>query len=106
MTIHIANTKVVGNVGEYVARPSPLESPFPIDDFNSREMVCFRYKMRFEELIREGNNSTTDELNHLLAKYEKESILTLRCWCAPLQCHAETIRDWLYENAYSSDSSF
>lgn len=106
MTIEIVNTKVVGEDGEYCGRGSPLGNPIPIDANHSRDQACDAYQGVFEQWIREGRPDKLAELNRLRLIYESTGTLRLRCFCAPLRCHVETIRDWIYANCFLDDSNY
>jgi hypothetical protein len=94
--ITIENKKIYTGDGFYIGRPSPLGNPFPVDKHNSRSVVIEKYRGWLIERLK-SINPTSKAFNILLEHYKKEGSLTLICWCAPLQCHGEVIRDLILE---------
>ena len=71
----------------YCGRSSIYENPFKIGVDGIRYDVCNKYKEYFYKKI------VTDQ------KF-KAAVLKLKgkrcaCYCVPLQCHLETIKEWL-----------
>ncbi len=46
-------------------------------------------------LAAKGKNPVKDEMNKIYALYKQYGRLNLFCWCAPLPCHTELIKDRL-----------
>lgn len=78
-----------------IDRFSPLGNPFVITNFTSRSKVCRLYDDWFIEKVNSKNKRVMQELHKLLSLYIYHGILRLFCWCAPKQCHGETIKRWL-----------
>lgn len=82
----------------YIGRPSKWQNPFPInkkakDKMAERERVINEYKKHLWEQIKKGE-ITREDLLELRGK-------NLICWCAPLPCHGDVIRnavDWALNN--------
>ena len=75
-----------------VDRSSVLGNPFKGD----RDVDCDKYAVYFATCIADPNASAfKDELARLAQLYKQYGKLRLFCWCAPLRCHSETIREWL-----------
>lgn len=83
--------------GEYVGRPSPLGNPFPLPKESLREECINKYKEWLYNKIETEDQSVLSELDRLSLIFEEHGELTLSCWCSPKRCHAEVIRDILYE---------
>ena len=79
-------------VGVYVGRPSPLGNPFVIGRHGTRAEVVARYRAWLRRQWRQGG-PVRRELERLAAKYRRDGQLTLLCWCAPLPCHADVVRE-------------
>lgn len=94
--IRIENAKTYRGDGFRVGRPSPLGNPFLVDAKNSRTKVIAQYR---EWLLKrlETDNPTSKAFMVLVEHYRKEGKMTLICHCAPLQCHAEVIREFVLE---------
>ena len=81
----ILNAKQVGKASTanrvYVGRPSKWGNPFALGRDGSRDEVISMYRCWVVTQI--GLMNSLDELRG------KDLI----CWCAPLACHAEVLRD-------------
>lgn len=106
MFVELINTKTHGNVGEYCGRGSPVGNPFPKGEGRTRDQACDEYRAWFYEQIQAGNSYVLNYLHYLLDILEEEGVVQLRCFCFPLRCHTETIRDWLLDNAFTSDKHY
>ena len=94
--IHIKNKKVYDGDGFYVGRPSPLGNPFAIDAKTPRAKAIEQYREWLVEMLK-TNNPTSKAFRVLVDFYRQEKEMTLICWCVPLQCHAEVIREFVLE---------
>lgn len=87
--------------GEYIGRgnarygfaPSPLANPYVIDQFHTREQVLAKYRAwlaryTFGEVV-------TPQLTELMRLVElaRKGDLTLLCWCSPLACHGDILKE-------------
>ena len=79
-------------VGVYVGRPSALGNPFLVGRDGTREDVIARYRRWLRAQWRQ-RGAARRELERLAAKYQRDRQLTLLCWCAPLPCHADVVRE-------------
>ncbi len=95
MCIHVVNKKR-GGKGEYIGRPSPLGNPFAIGRDGDREEVIAKYRGWIRQKIRAKDPQVCGELNRLY-KLAKAGELSLVCWCAPLACHGDVVREILEE---------
>ena len=77
-----------------VDRSSILGNPYYMKVESQRDLVCQKYKLYFEKMLK-ADKDFQIELLRLLAIYETFGELNLFCWCAPKRCHAETIREYL-----------
>jgi hypothetical protein len=91
--IRIENKSTYKGDGFYVGRPSPLGNPFPIDAKTSRAKAINQYREWLMIQFETDDNPTTKAFMVLVHYYREHKELTLICWCAPLQCHAEVIRE-------------
>lgn len=114
MGIEIHNLKEIRPAREYdfiVDRTSPVGSPFYITTSLNRANVCDAYQRFFENkmLVVEGQHLGVETyefrnyVNKMLEAYKKHGKLRLFCWCAPKRCHAETIKNWLEQQARTKD---
>lgn len=74
-----------------VDRVSPVGNPYFMAKEEDRERVCHLYKLDFPEIAKK------EYIQKMLDAYKEHGRLRLFCWCAPKQCHAEIIRDYLLE---------
>ena len=72
-----------------------LGNKFYMSNENKRDLVCEQYKEWFYRMIAENNAEVINELNRLLDIYKRFGKLRLFCWCYPLRCHSETIKEYL-----------
>lgn len=85
-------------------RSSILGNKYPITPTQTREMVCDLYDKDFYERLRTddgqyGNNSEfLNELRRLFKKGKEKGYLKLGCFCAPLRCHGNTIKEFFDKN--------
>jgi hypothetical protein len=85
--------------GEYIGRwhpvirkASPLANPFKIGPYHSRAEVIRMYKrLLWTEMRKNGRMMT--ELIRLARIYLATGRLTLICFCVPLPCHGEVVRE-------------
>lgn len=97
MDIKVVNKKFLGDplpnrFREYVGRPSSLGNPFSIGEHGNRKDVILKYKKWFY------NNLGDENIRKCLRKLKGKALkgcLELICWCAPFECHAEVIREFL-----------
>ena len=85
----------IGSKGVYVGRPSILGNPFKIG-YNKvrdgdRDTVIAKYKSWILDQI-ETNGAVRAELVRI-KELAEEGDVVLTCWCAPLKCHADVIKD-------------
>lgn len=87
-------------VGEEVCRPSPLGNPFShrpsrlaVTMVASRSEAIARYRAWLVDRLADPSSPQSREVDRLLSIYQETGSLTLLCWCAPLPCHAEVVRE-------------
>ncbi|MDE2106396.1 MAG: DUF4326 domain-containing protein [Patescibacteria group bacterium] len=98
--IKIGNKKH-GAEGEYVGRPTALGNRFThratgtIAEVvvGSRHEAVQRYREEFVQLLTRSRAAKA-QFDMLLQRAEQGDI-TLVCWCAPEECHAEVIKHYL-----------
>jgi hypothetical protein len=100
--VHVVNVRVVGpDCVEYVGRRaggfqgSVLGNPFKLSRHPSpaeRLEVITQYRQWLDQQC-EAKGSVWQELTRLVRRYRRDGQLMLGCWCAPLPCHAEVIRE-------------
>lgn len=87
----------------YVGRPSPLGNPFQITH-QSVTTSRIRAVKKYEEWIRLGEDPMAKEayaeIGHLVELVIDGYNLELECWCAPLLCHADVIRQLILEDEW------
>lgn len=92
--IYIGNIKH-GAIGEYCGRPSPLGNPFAITRHQDRNKVCDLYKEWLYKKIEAKDEKVLVELSRLAYILKHDGEITLLCYCAPLRCHCDTIKEVL-----------
>ena len=74
----------------YVGRPSLLGNPFPMRKESERNQVCDQYLDWLRTQYKE--NPAVRAKLHWLAGLAKRQPVELVCYCAPLRCHADSIK--------------
>lgn len=103
MSIEIYNLRKQKPTQPYdvrVDRQSVLGNPFFMKDESQRDSVCDKYQMYFDKQIIDDTvfaKEFKNELQKLISIYKQHGKLRLFCWCFPLRCHAETIRNYILE---------
>lgn len=80
--------------GEYIGRPSILGNPFAS---LSREEAIEAYDAYLREKIAEKDTVIVGELERLYQIANNEP-LRLICWCSPLPCHGDIIKNVINEH--------
>lgn len=100
----------VGNGnGHYIGRngkgnKSNLGNPFKPRkrSVEAHKEVCQEYRVWLWQKICSGDRKVLDELEQIRQKAKRPGGVTLQCFCSPLPCHAEVIRNaviWLDSKA-------
>lgn len=100
--ITVVNKRVYRGEGVYVGRPTPLGNPYThlrsgsLAEYRvvSRQQAILAYRPWLREQISRPG-PVRDELIRLLRIYRETHHLVLVCWCHPLPCHADILRDVL-----------
>ena len=71
----------------YCGRPSIYSNPYKIGEHGTRQDVIELYKIHFYDKIRRDEKFRTSIL--------KLKDKVLGCWCVPLECHLEIIKEYL-----------
>lgn len=80
--------------GVYIGRPNPLGNPFILGQDGTRDEVIAKYRTWLvDKWFTEPDSKTHIELKRFIQKYKDDGQLTLVCWCAPLACHGNVIRE-------------
>ena len=97
MNLHKASTKAIRAEQKFRCdRRSPVGNPFQITPQNTRAEACHSYIEYFEELMKLNGNAKK-YVDKMIEAYKKYGRLYLYCWCAPKQCHVETIKSYILE---------
>lgn len=109
ITIVNKKTHIPTEYDYYIGRPSILGNPYShkkesIADIivKNREIAIEKYKEYFYERIGCDDKNFIDELDKLYHFYKEHHKLNLCCWCYPLRCHGEVIKEYL-DNKLKSD---
>jgi len=78
-----------------VDRRSPLGNPFTLVDETKRRDVCRRYEIWLMREVRHSNQEVIDALSKLAKLHHSFGKLRLFCWCAPKECHANVIKNFI-----------
>lgn len=92
----------------YCGRGSALGNPFPMQSENERSNVCEQYEQWFYKQVDEPSfldlidvpttdkniNPQTKQLIHIY-RVAINADVNLGCFCAPKQCHCDTIKTFI-----------
>ena len=78
----------------YCGRGSALGNPFAMGSAASRNAVCDQYEGWFKKRLNTDFQPFHDQLRKIL-KAHREGDVYLQCFCTPLRCHCETIKDYI-----------
>lgn len=101
MTIEIMNLRTVKPSEPWdfrIDRSTPVGNPFNMINESRRDSVCDQYEKWFNEkwFVEETHSRTFFAyLQTLMAAHRNYGKLRLFCWCAPLRCHGQTIKEYL-----------
>ena len=87
---NLRNTKPEHPWDVRVDRSSILGNPYK----DERELSCDKYHEYFLAQV-EKSESFIQELRRLWHIHTQYKQLRLFCWCMPLRCHSETIKEFL-----------
>lgn len=80
----------------YIDRRSPVGNPYPLELPEDRDWSCNEYWTWFYVKVSLGVDEKflryIESMRQALAEHGK---LRMFCWCAPLRCHGETIKEYL-----------
>lgn len=90
--VSVANQRKT-KFGEYISRPCILGNPFVEGIDGTREEVIEKYRIWLLIQI-ETKNDIYDELIRFL-NIARQGNLILLCYCKPLNCHGDVIKEWI-----------
>ena len=79
----------------YIGRPSPLGNPFKMSKAIGREKMIEHYAAWLDAQLAEPDSAASGEMARLRLILAERGELILVCWCAPLPCHGDAIRERL-----------
>jgi len=88
----------------YCGRPSVLGNPYShipkgtLAKFvvKNREKSIEKHKENFHKEIK-SNEDLKKQINRILNHLKENGEVNLVCWCAPLSCHCDTIKEYLLD---------
>ena len=94
--IKIVNLKDQEFVDFICDRRSPLGNPHKMQQENERNLVCRMYETTFNQNLNPdyAPPGWLEYLDAIIQKAKQQDI-TLGCWCAPKQCHCDTIKKYV-----------
>jgi HK97 family phage portal protein len=91
-TITVANCKTTPNRNArghvYIGRPSPLGNPYKIGPDGTRDEVIAKYAAWLPT-----DPAAQAEISALSNRLRNGEDLTLLCWCSPLPCHGDVVKE-------------
>lgn len=108
--IRVVNRSNYGGVAYYVGRPGPLANPYThVPNRYAKWKVATRNEAveKYRDWLLEMltmENETFQAFRELVETYRAFGGLVLSCWCAPLNCHANVIRDMIMREVEDNES--
>ncbi len=84
-----------GTVDFRVDRESPVGNPFPMRLETERNAVCEKYEQFFYKQMLDETSELYKYVTLIEIAHKEGDNINLWCWCAPLRCHAETIKKYI-----------
>ena len=79
-----------------ITRKSPVGNQFHMSFEEERRPVCEAYDIWFYEHMRYGDlPKVTEYVQQMEFALKEYGQIRLWCWCTPLPCHGETIKNYL-----------
>lgn len=96
MSVTVVNRRTAGPVPNgtvriYIGRPSPLGNPFVIGRDGTREEVIRKFDNNLISCTPDTNTAWKEI--HGIKQLAKTHNIELECWCAPLPCHGDIIKE-------------
>ena len=96
--IRVVNKKNWSGAGYYCGRPSVLGNLFQIGIDGSRDEVIEKYRVWLEQALLHDAR-VRNEFLALVRAYKDFGELTLVCWCKPLKCHGDVLKEFIEREA-------
>ena len=94
MSVTVVNKRTFRGSGIYIGRGSVFWNPFPVS--MGRAQCITAYKERFYRLLAQDDDFSL-AMRALLERSRTEKLF-LVCFCAPLACHGDVIKEWIEDN--------
>lgn len=79
----------------YIGRPSVLGNPYLIGKDGDRSKVIFLYRSWLHSKIKLKDKAVLAVLDEIRKIEKKHKTCYLVCWCKPLPCHGDVIKEIL-----------
>ena len=104
IVIQVKNRQTYSDSGVLIGRGSPLGNPFSHLSNSkakfkvaSREEAVEKYRDWLEEQLKTPSSLVSKTFLNLVEFYRDFGELTLICWCKPLACHGDIIKEMIEE---------
>ena len=85
-----------GDILVKVDRTSVVGNPYHMHAERDRDMVCDKYADYFiDKIVKEVDTEFIMYVKWIASLTQKYKRVCLGCWCTPLRCHAETIKEYV-----------
>lgn len=92
--LYVVNNRFVSH-GELIDRTTVLGNPFTLagmsDTSENRQFVLARFREYLWRQMQKPDSPVYAEMRRLLQLWMNSAELSLRCWCAPKECHGQVI---------------
>ena len=78
----------------YIGRPSPLGNVFVIGKDGDRDEVIRKYRRWLMDKCKHDGKAW-QEIDRMRAALMEFGVVNLWCWCSPLLCHGDVIKEIL-----------
>jgi hypothetical protein len=91
ISFYVGSKKSAHRIPDNVIDLSVLENPYPISSLEDRKIICGMYEIGLENMIVD-KAEVAGAIEVIIDTYKTNDVALL-CWCKPLQCHADSIRE-------------
>lgn len=79
----------------HIDRPNLLSNPFIVNESTCRATSLLAFHADFGTEMERRKGQRYDEVCRIVKLLQRGQDVILMCWCYPLPCHGQTIKQWI-----------